>query len=76
MFRLQKHSKCQDARANHPNSDCFTPSAMRLEQTTPLERPKQTAPIRAPSAEQKFFQSKRLLGVSLQLGETKTKRNK
>ena len=47
------------------------PSAMRPEQTTPLERPKQTAPFerrapsagrRAPSAERPFFQSKQFLG--------------
>ena len=40
------------------------PSAMPPEQTTPLERPKQTAPFerRAPGAERPFFQSKQFLG--------------
>ena len=43
------------------------PSAMRPEQTTPLERPKQTAPFerRAPSAERPFFQSKQTFGGSI-----------
>ena len=71
MFRLQKHSKRQGARANHPKQtalpECHAPRA-----DYPTRAPKADCLIRAPGAERRapsahFFRASRLLGVSLQL---------
>ena len=61
MFRLQKHSKCQGARENHPKQtvlpECHAPRAKY-----PTRAPRADCPIRAPSAERPFFQSKQTFG--------------